>query len=231
MKKKDNCECAGNSIVRSKGEYTIVVVRAGFKIRYDLPYCIWGTMYLNGNNFGAALKDYLPPGVTCTTTVDKENINFVYTDGINTDVIQVFAIPGNMISYPEMLASLNTNYMKTELVYFCNNTQVGNLPILTDEQNKILQAQPLIPTKLGSIGAKSMELITPLSRQLPNNTVRDVLEISMKKQDIRPETVWIHKFAWLKLTEKNVLVFYWQIFFNDIINTNEERLGLGKNED
>lgn len=220
---KDSCKCSGNSIVRSKGEYTIVVARNGFRIKQDLPYCLWGTMYLNGGNFATALKDYLPAGVTCNSAVNGINIVFTYSDGVNTDTIAVFAIPTGLVSYPEMLASLNTSYLKTELVYFCNNTQVGNLPLLTPEQDKICQAQPLYLQKLGSTGSKDVELITPLSRRLPNNTVTNVLEISMRRQDIKPQTNWVHKFAYLKLTEKNLLVFYWQVIINDIINMNEEQ--------
>ena len=224
--KNDDCKCSGNSIVRSKGEYTIVVVRNGFRIKEDLPYCIWGTMYLNGQNFSTAINQYLPVGVTCSSVVSGENIIFTYTNGLVTDIIQVFAIPTALVSYPEMLANLNTNYMKTELVYFCNNTQVGNLPILTAEQNKILQGAPLYLQTLGSMGSKNNELITPLSRQMPNNSVKDVIEISMRKQDIKPQTVWVHKFAYVTLTERNTLVFYWQIIFNEIVNMNEERQSL-----
>ena len=222
-KNEDPCKCSGNSIVRSKGEYTIVVVRNGFRIKEDLPYCLWGTMYLNGQNFSTAIQQYLPAGVTCSSSVSGENIIFSYTNGLVTDTIVVFAIPTALVSYPEMLANLNTNYMKTELVYFCNNTQVPNGPILTAVQNRVLQAAPLYLQTLGSMGSKDNELITPLSRKIPNNSVPDVIELSMRKQDIKPQTVWVHKFAWVKLTEKNTLVFYWQILFNEIINLNEER--------
>lgn len=220
-----SCACSGNSIVRSKGEYTIVVVRNGFKIKQDLPYAIFGTVYLNGQNFATAIKDYLPSGVTCVSSVDKENIIFEYTETATglIDRIILFVIPSGIISYPQFLANLNTNYLKTELVYFCNNTQVPNQPVLSLIQDKKLQAQPLYLQRISGMSQKDNELITPLSRRLPNNTVSNVLEISMKRQDIRAETVWIHKFAYVKLTEKNTLVFYWQIIINDIINLNEER--------
>lgn len=222
MKKDDDCTCAGNSIVRSKGEYTIVVVRNGFKIKEDLPYPIWGTLYLQSQNFATAVKDYLPAGVTCSSSVVGENINLSYTDGVNTDNISIFAIPTALLSYPEMLTSLNTAYLKSELAYFCNNTQVGNLPLLTDQQNKICQAQPLYLSKIGGLGNKGNELITPLSRHLPNNSVKDLIEVSLRKQDIMADTVWIHKFAYINMTEKSLLVFYWQIIINEIVNMNKK---------
>jgi hypothetical protein len=218
--KPEDCGCSGNSIVRSKGEYTIVVARNGFKIKEDLPYPIWGTLYLQNKSFDTAVRDYLPAGVTCICTVVGENINLEFTQGLNVDTISIFAIPNALLSYPEMLTGLNTAFLKTELAYFCNNTQVGNLPLLTDQQNKICQAQPLYLTKIGGLGQKGNELITPLSRHLPNNSVKDVIEISLRKQEIHPDTVWIHKFAYIPMTEKNLLVFYWQIIINEIVNIN-----------
>ncbi len=224
--KHEDCTCAGNSIVRSKGEYTIVVARNGFKIKEDLPYPIWGTLYLQSQNFATAVKDYLPAGVTCSSVVSGENINLSYTDGVNTDTISIFAIPTGLLSYPEMLTSLNTAYLKSELAYFCNNTQVGNLPLLTDQQNKICQAQPLYLSKIGGLGNKGNELITPLSRHLPNNSVKDLIEVSLRKQDIMADTVWIHKFAYINMTEKSLLVFYWQIIINEIVNMNKKAFDL-----
>lgn len=219
--KHDDCKCSGNSIVRSKGEYTIVVARAGFTIKEDLPYPIWGTLYLQGGNFATAIKDYLPTGVTCTSTVNGENINLQYTDGGgNTDNIQIFAIPTGLLSYPEMLTGLNTAYIKSELVYFCNNTNVGNLPLLTDTQNKKCQAQPLYLTKIGAMGNKANELITPLARAQVNNSVKNLIEISLRNQSIMTDTVWIHKFAYIPMTEKNLLVFYWQFIINQFVNMN-----------
>ena len=220
--KHDECKCSGNSIVRSKGEYTIIVARNGFKIKEDLPYPIWGTLYLQSQNFATAVKDYLPAGITCTSDVSGENINLHYTDGVNTDDISIFAIPTGLLSYPEMLTSLNTAYLKSELAYFCNNTQVGNLPLLTDQQNKKCQAQPLYLTKIGALGSKGNELITPLSRRQANNSVKDVIEVSLRKQDIMTDTVWIHKFAYINMTEKSLLVFYWQIIINEFVSMNKQ---------
>ena len=224
--KHEDCKCSGNAIVRSKGEYTIVVARNGFKIKEDLPYPIWGTLYLQSGNFATAVRDYLPAGVTCTSSVVGENINLSYTDGVNTDDISIFAIPTGLLSYPEMLTGLNTAYLKSELAYFCNNTQVGNLPLLTDQQNKKCQAQPLYLTKIGGLGNKGNELITPLSRRLPNNSVNNIIEVSLRKQDIMPDSVWIHKFAYINMTEKSLLVFYWQIIINDIINMNKKAFNM-----
>jgi hypothetical protein len=226
IKKKD-CFCSGNSINRSEGEYTIIVVRSGFTLHFDLPYIILGSMYLPGNNFATGLQEYLPPGITVTTvqTVFGGNpaIAFIYTDGIDTDNIILFSVPDAMLSYPELLSNLNTNYMRSELMYFCNNTQVPGLPLLTDAQNKLIQSKPLFLQKLG-MGKKANEVITPLSRKLANNSVSDLIEISLRHQEIKPNTVWVHKFAYLHLTEHRDLVFYWQIIFNEIINMNDEKL-------
>jgi hypothetical protein len=123
-----------------------------------------------------------------------------------------------------MLSGLNTAYLKTELAYFCNNTQVGNLPILTDQQNKKCQAQPLYLKRVGGLGKVEDKLITPLARQQQNNSVKDVLEVSLPKEEVYPNTVWIHKFAYINMTEKSLLVFYWQIIINSFGNMNEKAL-------
>jgi len=223
MKDKNPCPCSGNSIVRSKGEFTIVVIRRTFKLNVDLPYCLWGTIYLNGKNFATPLQNFLPAGITVTSTINASNvIIFSYTDGVDTDTIEVLGLPTNQVDYLEMLANLNTNYLKTELVYYnCNTSK--NPPLLTDSQITDLQQQPLYMQKIGGLSSKDTQSIIPLTRKLPNNTIKDIIELSMRKQDIKPETVWVHIFANVMMTEPKKLVFYWQIIINDIVNMNEER--------
>lgn len=220
--KHEDCKCAGNSIVRSKGEYTILVNRSGFDTLKDLPYPIWGTLYMQSNSFAVAIKDYLPDGITCVSSVVDGNIILDYSDGAgNTDTITVFAPKSALLSYPEMLTGLNTAYLKTELCYFCNNSPILSNPLLSDGQNKTLQSKPLYLAKIGGLGSKGNELVIPASRLLPNNSVKDIIEISMRKQDIMPDNVWIHTFAYINMTGKSQLRFYWQIIINEIVNMNK----------
>lgn len=228
-KKKENCFCSGNSIVRSEGEFTIVVIRNSFNIKKDLPYVMWGSIYMNGNNFATALQPYLP-GVGVTTQIVGENLIFTYTEGPFVDQIIVIAIPTGMMSYPEMLASLNTNYLRTELVYFHNNTQIPGRPVLTLAQNLICQSKPLYLQKVGGLGSKGNEQITPLTRQLPNNSTPDVLELSLRHQEIKPDTFWVHQFAYLLIANKKPLVYAWQVIINEVINMNEEKMSLSEIE-
>ena len=224
--KHEDCKCSGNSLVRSKGEYTIIVDRIGFKTLADLPYPIWGTLYLQAQNFATAIRDYLPAGITCTSTVVDGVIILDYTDGTNTDRIKIFAIPSGLLSYPEMLTGLNTAYIKSELCYFANNAPINNHPTLTNLQNQRLQAQPLYLSKIGGLGSKANELITPLTRKLPNNSVQDTIEISLRKQDIMADTVWIHTFGYINMTEKSKLRFYWQIIYNEVVNLNKKAFNM-----
>lgn len=224
--KHEDCSCSGNSIVRSKGEYTIVVIRNGFKITEALPYPIWGTLYLQGDNYATAIRDYLPTGVTCTSAVSNGAVILAYTQGLNTDFIQIAAIKSGLLSYSEMLTGLNTAFLKSELAYLCTNADVNNTPILTDSQIKTLQVQPLYLSKIGGLSSKASELITPLSRAMPNNSVKDVIEISLRKQEIMPDTVWIHYFAWIAMTEKSKLHFYWQIIINEFVNMNQKAFNM-----
>ena len=226
-KKKDPCACSGNSLVRSKGEYLIQVLRTGFTIASDLPYCIWGTIYANGNNFATVLQPYLPAGVTVTSKVDSVGVTFTYVSGCNSDTITVFADPDALLSYSEMLANLNTNYIQSELMYFSNNTEVLVLPTLTDQNNKILQNAPLYFQKIDGGGAKNNEYIKPLSRRIPNNSVPDITEISMRNQAIKPDTVWIHKFAYITQGGAfSTLQFSFMVVLNKIINMNDEKMSL-----
>lgn len=216
----EKCKCKStSSIVNSKGEYTIMVQREGFGTLVDLPYPIWGTVYLQSKNFAQSIKDYLPAGMTVTESNENGIITLSYFNGLSTDIIRIFAIPSSLLSYPEMLSGLNTAYLKSELVYFCSNTSIPTANVTTP-QNKVLQNAPLYLGKIGGMGDKSNELITPYTRRLPNNSVNDIVEIAMRNQDIKPETVWIHKFAYIQNIP--ILNFYWHVFFNDIVNMNKK---------
>ncbi len=222
--KNEDCKCSGNSIVRSNGEYTILVIRSSFTIQEDLPYPIWGTIYLKDNSFASAIKDYLPAGITCTSSVQGGYVILHYSDGTNTDNIVLLSAIAGLLSYPEMLSGLNTNYLKTELAYFCNNAEVGEMPLLTDQQNQLFQSKPLYLTKIGALGNVKKELITPVTRKIPNNSVSNIIELSLRKQDIKPDTVWIHTYGYLPTSVAGYdhLVFYWQIIINEFVNMNKQ---------
>lgn len=226
--KEKKCPCAGNSIVRSKGEYTIFVERLTFNMKNDLPYPLFGTLYLSGQNFATPLAPYLPSGVTVTSAIIANGIiELTYTDGSYTDIIHVGFARQELSSYPEMLANLNTNYLNTELVYFCSNVEFEDAVVLDDLENCIIQSKPLYLLKIGGLSSKSNELITPLTRRSPNTTQKNIVEIYMRSQDIKPDTVWIHVFpASNRIQEGERLVFYWQVFINEIVNMNDERRSL-----
>lgn len=223
---KENCKCSGNSIVRSKGEYTVIVTRLTFNIKQNLPYVIWGSIYLNGENFATAIRDYLPAGVTATSEIVGETVVLTYTKADHTDRIVISTAADESVSYVQMIANLKTNYLKSELVYFCNNA-LPPIPILTNDQNKFLQSTPLYLVKIGGLSEKSTETIIPYTRKVPNNSVLDVSEIYLRHQDVKPNTNWIHVFAWIKLSGTTPsLGFYWQLIINDIVNINEENMNI-----
>lgn len=222
------CGCAGNSIVRSKGEFTVFVRRNTFTIAQPLPYCIWGAMYLNAN-FSQAIQPYLPVGVTCFAKINGGIVTFTYTSGLLSDSIDVFGNPDGLLSYPEMVANLNTNYLKTELVNFgLNASIIAPIITLTALQIKTLQIQPLYLQKIGGMSSKDNEMISPLTRKLPNNSVNDIIEISMRNQIIKPETFWVHQFANVVIAGNRPLINYFNVFINDIINMNADKMSLSE---
>lgn len=221
------CPCSGNSIVRSEGEIRIVVVRTSFNIPFDLPYCIWGTLYLQGNSFALPLQPYLPTGVTVTTIIDPGNplINFVYTDSFgNSDTIQVFSPPQDVTNYFDTLSSLNTNYLRTELAYYNCNVLPDAPPLLTDDQYNTLKAAPLYFQKSTGGTRKEIETIVPLSRNWANQSNPKITELSFKHQEVKPETVWIHSIAYIHMGGLvTFLVNIWNVIINERIDMNKEK--------
>jgi len=229
-KHKAPCPCAGNSIVRSEGEILIIVVRTSFNIPLDLPYCIWGTIYLQGNSFPQILQPYLPTGVTVFTVQDNAILTFVYTDSLgNSDTIQVFQPPQNLISYFDTLTSLNTNFLRSELAYYNCNILPDQAPLLTDDQMNTLKAASLYQQKISGMGNKQNEAIVPLTRNLPNQSQPKITELSFKRQEIKPDTVWVHQFAYVQLGgQVTFLVNAWNVIINERIDMNAERINTKK---
>jgi hypothetical protein len=219
---KSECPCAGNSIARSKGEVTIVVRRQSFRIKKNLPYCIWGTQYLQGNSFAVALIPYIPVGVTLLVIQSGNTVTFQYTQGANVDNIIVTCPPNTTISYMEIIQNLNTNFLKSELIYFNCNAD-ANSPTLTTTDSITIRSQILYFLKKASLGKKTTETLIPQTRTQVNNSQPNIVELSFPNKTIKPDTVWVHTFPFLllgggPLTE---LTFYWQVIINDIINVNE----------
>lgn len=227
MEKEKKC-CSPNSIVRSKGEFLIQVLREGFTIHKPLPYCIWGAIYLNANNFATVLQPY-NTGMIITTAIVNGNIVFTYQEGPFIDRITVSANPNSLISYAEMLANLNTSFLRSEVSYFSNNTEASVLPILSDQNNAKLQLQPLFLTKIGGGGEKKNEMIVPYSRRLQNNSLKDVIELTMRNQEIKADTVWIHQFGYITQGGNfDTLQFSFLVVINEIINLNDEKRSIAE---
>lgn len=220
------CPCTGNSIVRSEGEVLIIVVRTSFNIPLALPYCIWGTLYLQNNSFPVPLQPYLPAGVTVFTVQDNSILTFVYTDSLgNSDTIQVFMATEGLISYFDTLTSLNTNYLRSELAYYNINTFPDFAPLLTDDQMNTLKAASIYFQKTGGAGTKKTETLKPLTRNLPNQSQPKITEVSLKHQEIKPDTVWIHQFEYVQLGGLvQFLVNYWNVIINERIDMNAEKI-------
>lgn len=220
---KKPCGCGGNEITKSKGELVITVIRSSFTLNMALPYCIWGSLYIN-TSFGVVLQEFLPPGITVTTNLDDfNNLRFIYTDGVNTDTITVGVPTIGLISYPEILSNLNTNYMRSNMVLFNCNAD-DNAPFLTNQQINNLQSAGLFLGITGGGGSRTYKLVIPSTRKEINNSVPNLTQLYLNSEPIKPETVWVHQFAYLNPNGAQLAgTFTFTVFISERIDMNKER--------
>ncbi|MGZ4087105.1 MAG: hypothetical protein ACXVPD_06545 [Bacteroidia bacterium] len=228
-RKKKACGCGGNNaITLSKGEIIIQVTRQSFTINQPLPYCIWGSLYVNSLSFPQVLEDYLPPGITVTTSVDTNTLVFTYTDSSlppNSDTITVTVPDISLTSYLEILTNLNTNYMRTNFVVWDCNAGI-NPPGLQNSDINNLQAQGLYLQQITGGQNKDVQLIIPKSRTQINNSVKNVIELYMRNEPVKAQTVWIHQFGWVDpatITPAQIEYTY-TVFISKLINMNREKI-------
>ncbi len=214
-----------NEIVNSEGELLFVATRATQTISQDLPYFIWGTAYVN-NLDASVLAPYLGTG---TTVVLSHNANgdlvFTYTNGINTDIITVTTTAQGLISYIEAVQNLQTNYMISNYMLYGVNID-ANATFLTQANINTLLTAGIIMQNLDAVtnvgGGKKKHLIIPRSRTMPNNSMPNVVEIFLRREKIKSNTVWINKFAKTSLDPAPAISNAFTIFISDTVNMNEE---------
>lgn len=226
-KKKEKC-CGGNPIIESDGEIVIAFTRQTWNIPFPLPFGFWGTLYINNKNgFGSALAPYLPTGVTVTTNINQNtgDLIFTYTDGINIDTIAL-RIPSILINYAETVESINTTYMKSNYALLQVNAAIG-APFLQNDDIFNLLDPPFIMTKVSALsntgGSKTRDIIIPRSRMTPSTTMPNIVELHLRHQNIKPDTIWITKFAYVVFaSEPPPITNFLTVFINDIVDLNED---------
>lgn len=227
--KKKEC-CSGHPIIFSEGELVIQYTRTSFTIPFALPFCLWGTLYINNNNFGAILAPYLPANVSVVTSIDRNtgNLIFTYTYSITEaqDTI-VLTIPQSLISYAEMLESINTNYMKSNYSILTVNSAIG-APYMVNSDIYSLLDYAFIFTKVSALsntgGSKTRDIVIPRSRMNPQNTQVNIVEMFLRKQDVKPDAVWINSFAYTATIAAFAvpITSSLTIFINQIFDMNKE---------
>ena len=230
-KKKDEhtppCKCSGNEVTKSKGEVIIYATRTGFSLPFSLPYCIFGTLYLQNFSFAQVIQNYLPPGITVNVIFDLNALIFSFTDGLTSDNITVTSPDISLISYAEMLTNLNTNYLRTNYVLFdCN--AADDAEFLDQTQIKKLQGGGLFLQNIGAGGHKDVQLIIPKTRINGVQSVPNIINLDMRNEPIKPETVWIHSIANPVTPAPGVvvkpIVFSFTVFISERINMNSEKI-------
>jgi hypothetical protein len=223
---KKGCGCVNkcpHTISNSVGEQVIVVTRDSFNIQLDLPFAIWGTLYLQ-SNFGQILQPYLPATVTFVSSVVNSagNMVFTFTNGPETDTITV-GVPGiGLISYNEMLNSLKTSYWKS--CYMLFNCNARNTALFLDNSVILeIQSKGLFIQKVGAAGNKSAQLIIPKNRLGNNNSVSNIVEIYLRNEPIKPDSVWIHSFPYVNfgLGIVSNLEYNYTVFITDTVDMNK----------
>jgi hypothetical protein len=226
-KKKEKC-CGGHPIIHSEGEIVIGFERNTFNIHAALPFAFFGSLYIGNNNFGAVLAPYLPAGVTVTTSIDQTTGNFIFTysNGSVTDTITM-STPNGLISYTELVESINTTYMRSDYCILFVNAAI-TAPLLTNGDIYTLLDTPFVPTKVSALsntgGSRTKNIIIPRSRMNPQNTQINIVELHLRREPIKPESVWINTFAYSPTIGDlgQPIQCYLTVFINEIFDANEE---------
>lgn len=226
---KKNCGCINkcpHTISNSVGELVIVVTRKTFTLPVTLPYCIWGTLYAQ-TNFGVVVTPYIPvvvPAITGTSiTTPQGNLQFIYTNGDTTDIIEV-SVPGiGLISYLEILSGLKTNYFNTCFMTFDCNSK--NDAITLDNSDILrIQSEGLFLQKVGGTGNKDAQLIIPKSRRQINNSIMNIIEIYLRNEPIKPETVWVHSIPFINVMGYTNHEYNFTIYISDKVDMNAAKI-------
>jgi hypothetical protein len=216
--------CSSNEIVRSEGELIITVRRTGFTLHDDLPYCVWGALYVNSKY--NILQPYLTSGITFTTTIDPAgDVIFHYTDGKTTDTITISTGGQTLVSYAEEVTNLNTNFMRSNYMLFSVNTDIGAALLANSDIDTMLNAGLTIQ-QIDGMGAVNKNLIVPRSRRMINNSIYNLVEIYLPKptQPIKQTTAWVQKFPYIaSVSEQSFLTSAYIIFINKRFTINRKR--------
>lgn len=223
---KKPCGCVNkcpHTISNSDGELVIVVTRDSFNITATLPYCIWGTLYLN-TNYGIVLQPYLPVGMTVANATNANgNMVFTYTQGGKVDTITVSVPVIGLISYLEILSNLKTNYMTSCFMTFECNASI-DAPLYDNTVIYGMQALGLFIQKVGASGDRNTQLIIPKTRRQINNSVINIIEIYLRKEPIKPDTVWIHSIPFVASLQPPLsappMEYNFTIYIADRVNMN-----------
>jgi len=232
--KVQGCSCGGNPITASKGELVINVVRESFNVQADLPYCIFGTLYI-GTRFGNVLTSYLfgvstaNGPVTVTAAIVNNAIQFTYSDTVETDIITVSSPSISLISYLEALENINQNIMKTNYVLFDCNAGSG-APTLDNTSIYTLKSGGLFLQKSGGEGDKQQHLIIPQPRTTTGSTQINLVDLYMNNEPVKPDTVWVHQFKYLAPAAFGGaaarIQFDYTVFISERVNLNKEEIKL-----
>lgn len=223
MENKKHCKCGcTHPISASVGELIIEITRNSFNIPDLLPYAMWGTLYAN-TNYGAVLQSYLPTGITVSSARIGGAVVFTYTSGILVDTITVTSPSIATISYLETIDNLKQNYMAScFMVFNCNS---GNTPPFLDNSLiYTLQSGGLFLLKVSADRDKQQQLIIPTTRRQINNSIPNMIEIYLRSEPIKAETVWVHQFPYINQGETPVpVMFQFTVFFSERVDMNAEK--------
>jgi hypothetical protein len=135
-------------------------------------------------------------------------------------------MPEGLISYSEEIESINTSYMKTNYCLLSVNSAI-DAPFLGNSDIYTLLDAPIIMTKVSALsvtgGSKTKVVIVPRSRNTPQNTQLNVVELYLRHQEIKPDSVWITTFPFIALGgEGGSLQNYLTVFIDEIFDVNEQ---------
>lgn len=170
--------------VLAAANFGITITRATATIPHALPFALFGWQDLH-NGYRNVLSDQLPAGVTLLSVKGGENdglpdqVEFEYTDGVNTDKV---IVTSNTYPYPSLLASNAVDTMR-----------MSKIRLELGDPSKTNQFRFDILTKSNSpFGRGSFNKISATSFKTPQQFQQGIVDIDAVF-DIDKETSIISK--------------------------------------
>lgn len=188
-----NGQYSGGNMAVATGqvaEFSIIITRNSSKIRSALPVVLFMTDFLS-NKYQMVINNFLQqlsPGTVLAdvTNVNGNTIRFTFTNGANTDQIDITC---DTTAYPSMLNSLFTTWFKTLMLRMELNNLTTPSSTDSDAGRQFKQSiAPIYDTNFGAFGGQRCPLT---NCKPPNQFLKNVIDVPWAKFALSPREGWM----------------------------------------